>query len=26
VAVPPADPKSGGVFDIQSGAKGYERW
>lgn len=26
VAVPPADPKSGGVFDIQSAAKGYERW
>jgi general secretion pathway protein G len=26
VAVPPADPKNGGVFDIQSGAKGYERW
>jgi general secretion pathway protein G len=26
VAVPPADPKSGAVFDIQSGAQGYERW
>jgi general secretion pathway protein G len=26
VAVPPADPKSGGVFDIHSSAKGYERW
>jgi general secretion pathway protein G len=26
VAVPPADPKSGGVFDIHSAAKGYERW
>jgi general secretion pathway protein G len=26
VAVPPADPKSGGVFDIQSAAPGYERW
>jgi general secretion pathway protein G len=26
VPVPPADPKKGGVFDIQSGAKGYERW
>jgi general secretion pathway protein G len=26
VAVPPADPKKGGVFDVQSGAKGYERW
>jgi len=24
--VPPADPKKGGVFDVQSGAKGYERW
>jgi len=24
--VPPADPKSGGVFDIHSAAKGYERW
>lgn len=26
VAVPPADPKRGGVFDIHSPAKGYERW
>ena len=26
VAVPPADPKKGGVFDMHSGAKGYERW
>ena len=26
VPVPPADPKKGGVFDIQSSAKGYERW
>jgi general secretion pathway protein G len=26
VAVPPADPKSGGVFDIHSAAQGYERW
>ena len=26
IAVPPADPKSGGVFDIHSAAKGYERW
>ena len=26
VAVPPADPKKGGIFDIHSGAKGYERW
>ena len=26
IAVPPADHKKGGVFDIQSAAKGYERW
>jgi general secretion pathway protein G len=26
IAVPPADPKKGGVFDIHSAAKGYERW
>ncbi len=26
IAVPPADPKKGGVFEIHSGAKGYERW
>jgi general secretion pathway protein G len=26
VAVPPADPKKGRVFDVQSSAKGYERW
>jgi general secretion pathway protein G len=26
VAIPPADPKKGGVFDIHSSAKGYERW
>ena len=25
-AVPPADPKKGGIFDIHSSAKGYERW
>ena len=25
-AVPPADPKNGGIFDIHSAAKGYERW
>jgi general secretion pathway protein G len=24
--VPPADPKKGGIFDIHSSAKGYERW
>ena len=26
VAVPPADTKRGGVWDVKSGAKGYERW
>jgi general secretion pathway protein G len=26
VAIPPADPKRGGVFDVHSAAKGYERW
>lgn len=26
VAIPPADPKKGGVFDVHSSAKGYERW
>jgi general secretion pathway protein G len=26
VAVPPSDPQKGGVYDIRSGAKGYERW
>ena len=26
VPVPPADPKKGGIFDIHSAAKGYERW
>ena len=26
VPIPPADPKKGGVFDIHSSAKGYERW
>jgi len=26
IAVPPADPKRGGVFDVHSAAKGYERW
>ena len=26
VAVPPADPKKGGIFDVHSAAKGYERW
>jgi general secretion pathway protein G len=26
VPVPPSDPKKGGVYDVHSGAKGYERW
>jgi general secretion pathway protein G len=26
VAVPPSDPGKGGVYDVRSGAKGYERW
>ena len=26
VGVPPADAKRGGVWDVKSGAKGYERW
>ena len=26
VAVPPSDRQRGGVFDIKSGAKGYEKW
>ena len=26
VPVPPADPQKGGIFDIHSAAKGYERW
>ena len=26
VAIAPADPKKGRVFDIHSSAKGYERW
>jgi general secretion pathway protein G len=26
VVLPPADPKRGGIFDIHSAAKGYERW
>ncbi len=26
VVVPPADSKKGGVFDVHSAAKGYERW
>ena len=26
VPVPPPDPKKSGVYDIKSGARGYERW
>jgi general secretion pathway protein G len=26
VAVPPTDPQKGGVYDVRSPAKGYERW
>lgn len=26
VAVPPQDPKRGGVWDVKSAARGYERW
>ena len=26
VAVPPEDPKKGGIYDVRSAAKGYERW
>lgn len=26
VAVPPADSRKGGVWDVRSGAKGYEKW
>ena len=26
IAVPPTDAKRGGVYDVHSGAKGYERW
>ena len=26
VAVPPEDPKRGGIYDVRSPAKGYERW
>ncbi len=25
-AVPPSDPHKGGVYDVRSAAKGYERW
>jgi general secretion pathway protein G len=26
IAVPPNDPQRGGVYDVRSAAKGYERW
>jgi general secretion pathway protein G len=26
VAVPPSDPAKGGVYDVRSAARGYERW
>ena len=26
VAVPPGDPNKGGIYDVRSPAKGYERW
>ena len=26
IAVPPNDPNKGGVYDVRSAAKGYERW
>jgi general secretion pathway protein G len=26
IAVPPSDPAKGGIFDVRSAAKGYERW
>ena len=26
VPVPPSNPQQGGVFDVRSGAKGYESW
>ena len=26
VALPPSDPSRGGVYDVRSSAKGYERW
>jgi general secretion pathway protein G len=26
VAVPPTNPERGGVYDVRSAAKGYERW
>ena len=26
ISVPPSDPQKGAIFDVRSGAKGYERW
>ncbi|HVL37268.1 MAG TPA: type II secretion system protein G [Burkholderiales bacterium] len=26
VPVPPSDPQKGGIYDVRSAAKGYERW
>jgi len=26
IPVPPNDPKKGGIYDVHSSAKGYERW
>ena len=26
VPVPPSDPNKGGIYDVRSAAKGYERW
>ena len=26
IAVPPKDPQKGAIYDVRSGAKGYERW
>lgn len=26
IAVPPANPATGGIYDVRSAAKGYERW
>lgn len=26
VQVPPSDPQKGAIYDVRSGAKGYERW
>jgi general secretion pathway protein G len=26
IPVPPSDPKKGGIYDVHSAAKGYERW